>query len=52
MLGFDADGNYLYGGDQSILVDRGCKFYVGHDTASGEKDIGCRTGESILLKIC
>ena len=37
MLGFDADGNILYGGDPSILVDGDTVYcYVGHDTASGE----------------
>ncbi len=37
MLGFDADGNILYGGDPSILVDGDTVYcYVGRDTAAGE----------------
>ena len=37
MLGFDGDGNILYGGDPSILVDGDTVYcYVGHDTSPGE----------------
>lgn len=37
MLGFDAEGNILYGGDPSILVDGDTVYcYVGHDTSTGE----------------
>ena len=37
MLGFDADGNILYGGDPSILVDGDTVYcYVGRDTANDE----------------
>ncbi len=37
MLGFDADGNILYGGDPSILVDGDTVYcYVGHDTSTEE----------------
>lgn len=37
MLGFDAEGNILYGGDPSILVDGDTAYcYVGHDTSTGE----------------
>lgn len=37
MLGFDADGNILYGGDPSILVDGDTVYcYVGHDVSTGE----------------
>ena len=37
MLGFDENGDILYGGDPSILVDGDTVYcYVGHDTASGE----------------
>lgn len=36
-LGFDENGNRLYGGDPSILVDGDTVYaYVGNDTASGE----------------
>lgn len=36
-LGFDENGNMLYGGDPSILVDGDTVYaYVGNDTASGE----------------
>ena len=37
MLGFDKDGNILYGGDPSILVDGDTVYaYVGHDTSTEE----------------
>lgn len=37
MLGFDGDGNILYGGDPSILVDGDTVYcYVGHDSSPGE----------------
>jgi len=36
-LGFDGDGNILYGGDPSILVDGDTVYaYVGHDTSEVE----------------
>ena len=37
MLGFDQNGNILYGGDPSILVDGDTVYaYVGHDTSTRE----------------
>ena len=37
MLGFDGEGNVMYGGDPSILVDGDTVYcYVGHDTSTGE----------------
>ena len=37
MLGFDANGDILYGGDPSILVDGDTVYcYVGHDASAGE----------------
>lgn len=37
MLGFDENGNILYGGDPSVLVDGDTVYcYVGHDTSSNE----------------
>lgn len=37
MLGFDENGDILYGGDPSILVDGDTVYaYVGHDTSSNE----------------
>ena len=37
MLGFDQNGNILYGGDPSILVDDDTVYaYVGHDTSTRE----------------
>ena len=37
MLGFDEDGDILYGGDPSILVDGDTVYcYVGHDTSTNE----------------
>ena len=37
MLGFDKNGNILYGGDPSILVDGDKVYaYVGHDTSTQE----------------
>ena len=37
MLGFDENGDILYGGDPSILVDGDTVYcYVGHDTATWE----------------
>lgn len=37
MLGFDENGEILYGGDPSILVDGDTVYcYVGHDTSPGE----------------
>ena len=37
MLGFDANGDILYGGDPSILVDGDTVYcYVGHDASDGE----------------
>lgn len=37
MLGYDNDGNIIYGGDPSILVDGDTVYaYVGQDTSSGE----------------
>ena len=37
MLGFDGDGNILYGGDPSILVDGDTVYcYVGHDASTGD----------------
>ena len=37
MLGFDENGDVLYGGDPSILVDGDTVYcYVGHDTSTGE----------------
>lgn len=63
MLGFDADGNILYGGDPSILVDGDTVYcYVGHDTSSWEgyqmpdwrcyssKDMKTWKYESMILK--
>lgn len=63
MLGFDADGNILYGGDPSILVDGDTVYcYVGHDTSTGEyynmpdwrcyssKDMKTWEYESMILK--
>ena len=63
MLGFDADGNILYGGDPSILVDGDTVYcYVGHDTSTGEyynmpdwrcyssKDMKTWKYESMILK--
>jgi predicted beta-xylosidase len=37
MLGFDENGDILYGGDPSVLVDGDTVYcYVGHDTSSNE----------------
>ena len=37
MLGFDENGDVLYGGDPSIFVDGDTVYcYVGHDTSTGE----------------
>lgn len=37
MLGFDGNGDILYGGDPSVLVDGDTVYcYVGHDTSSNE----------------
>lgn len=37
MLGFDENGNILYGGDPSIMVDGDTVYaYVGNDTSTGE----------------
>lgn len=37
MLGFDENGDLLYGGDPSVLVDGDTVYcYVGHDTSSNE----------------
>ena len=37
MLGFDENGDLLYGGDPSILVDGDTVYcYVGHDTSDAE----------------
>lgn len=53
MLGFDEDGNILYGGDPSILVDGDTVYaYVGCDTSSNEsyymKDWKCYSSKDMI----
>lgn len=53
MLGFDENGNILYGGDPSILVDGDTVYcYVGHDTSSNESywmpDWRCYSSKDML----
>ena len=52
-LGFDQDGNILYGGDPSILVDGDTVYaYIGHDTSTVENyymlDWQCYSSKDML----
>ena len=62
--GFDADGNLVYGGDPSVMIDGDTLYlYVGHDIAAGEsyvipeylcystKDMETWTYEGVVLKM-
>ena len=51
-LGFDQDGNILYGGDPSILVDGDTVYaYIGHDTSTVE-NYYMLDWQCILQKTC